>query len=75
LYNSTPYLISTPFFKAILKTTPKKLQIETSNDAHLLKPWPCSSWVGLGLLGLGPYLLKRIIRRTLDVLTLVHSSY
>jgi len=49
-----------------------KLQIETSNDAHLLKPWPCSSWVGfglfgLGLLGLGPHFLKRSIRRTLDV--------
>jgi len=31
--------------------------------------------VGLGLLGLGPHLLKRLIKRTLDVLALVHFSY
>jgi len=31
----------------------------------------------LGFLGFGlrPHLLKRLIRRTLDVLALVHSSY
>ena len=28
-----------------------------------------------GLFGLGPHLLKRLIRRTLNDLTLVHSSY
>jgi len=32
------------------------------------------SFLGLGF-GLGSHLLKRLIRRTLDVLALVHSSY
>jgi len=31
--------------------------------------------LGLGRLGLGPHLLKRQIRRTLNDLALVHSSY
>jgi len=32
------------------------------------------AFLGLGF-GIGPHLLKRLIRRTLDVLALVHSSY
>ena len=47
-----------------------------SNDALLFNAWPCLSWFGLELLGLGlglgPHLLQRLIRRTLNALALVH---
>ena len=32
-------------------------------------------FLGLGLLGLGPHLLQRLIRRTLNALALVHFVY
>ena len=85
LYICTSYIYIYTFLLCSTPNTKKKLQIEPFNDAHLVKPWPCSSWFGLGflglgllglrLIGLGPHLLKRLIRRTLDVLVLVHSSY
>ena len=57
--------ISTPSFYALLQILKRKLQIETSNDAHLLKPRPCSSWLGFGLLGLGPH-WSCLLTKTLD---------
>jgi len=54
-----------------------KLQ-NSLNDVILFNVWPWASWaltfLGLGF-GLGPHLLKRVIRRTLNDVALVHSSY